>query len=291
MAQVGAIGGAALLLMSDYIGVLWPLVAMASIFIFSVIGMIAYFMNVIPEEQRIGNKDAHVTEKKKEGFFEGFISGLTLLTTRPYLLGVLVVSTFYEIAMQIVEYQMFRQASLSPHFASATTFAWFQGVFGIAVNGLSFLMALLGTSYIIKRFGIRISLLIYPTLFAITLGLLFFYFEVGAPTATHLLWATFGAMMIFKGMSYAFNNPVKEIMYIPTSKDAKFKSKGWIDMFGGRFAKATGARVNDWYKGSLGDLMVYGTLFSFGLIGVWMVAALFVGKKNQQLVEEGKIIE
>lgn len=80
-------------------------------------------------------------------------------------------------------------------------------------------------------------------------------------------------------------------MYIPTSKDAKFKSKAWVDMFGGRFAKATGARITNFYKHNLNDLMIYGSIFSFGLIGVWILAALFVGRKNQQLIKEGEIIE
>ena len=51
------------------------------------------------------------------------------------------------------------------------------------------------------------------------------------------MWATFAAMMIITATSYAVNNPVKEMMYIPTSKDAKFKAKGLVDMIGGRGGK------------------------------------------------------
>jgi len=286
MMQFGAIGGSALLLFSGSIA-MWQLLAVASMFTFAVVGMIAYFMKVMPADQLVGNKAAAATEKKKESFFEGFFSGLVLLVTRPYLLGVLVVSTFYEIAMQIVEYQMHVQAASS---LSESGFCWFQGIFGVGVNSLSFLVALLGTSYLIKRIGVRLSLLVYPIVFALVLAVLFGAFNMGI-TGSTLLWATFATMMVIKGMSYAFNNPIKEMMYIPTSKDAKFKSKGWVDMFGGRLAKAGGAQVNDMFKHNLTDLMVYGTYFSFGLIGAWIVAALFVGKKNQQLVQDGKIIE
>lgn len=289
--QIGAIGGSVLLLTSTNIGVLWPFLAISTVFMFAIIGMIAYFMRTTPADQLIGNKTAHTTEKQKEGFFKGFISGLTLLVTRPYLLGVLIISTFYEMAMQIVEYQLHRQADICPDFAGEIGFCYFQGLFGLGVNGLSFLVALLGTSYLIKRLGTRLSLLVYPIIFAIAIALLFVFFQFAGASATSLLWATFGTMMIIKGMSYAFNNPVKEIMYIPTSKDAKFKSKGWTDMFGGRFAKASGAQVTNAFKHNLNDLMVYGTFFSFGLIGVWFAAALYVGKKNQELIKDGKIIE
>jgi AAA family ATP:ADP antiporter len=288
-AQIGAILGSLLLVFSESIGSIGLIVMISSLFIFAVIFMVAYFMKVIPADQMIGNKAAHAAEKKKDGFFEGFISGLTLLLTRPYLIGVLVVSTFYEVAMQILEYQMNRQAGVC--FSSPETFCRFEGWFGVGVNVLSFLVALLGTSYLIKRLGTRISLLVYPIVFAITLAILFTYFKFGSPSVNHLLWATFAAVLIVKGMSYAFNNPIKEMMYIPTSKDAKFKSKGWVDMFGGRFSKAGGAQVTNAFKHNMGDLMVFGTAVSFGLIGVWIVAALFVGKKNQELIRDGKIIE
>ncbi len=98
-------------------------------------------------------------------------------------------------------------------------------------------------------------------------------------------------MVVLKGVSYAVNNPTKEMMYIPTSKDVKFKSKGWTDMFGGRLGKLSGARVSNVFKHSIPDLMFYGTLFSFGLIGVWMIAAIFVGRKNKELIDKNHIIE
>lgn len=288
--QFGAIGGSVLLLFSKSIGAMWPLIALASLFIFAVIAMIAYFMRVMPASQLIGNEAAAATEKKKDGFFEGFTSGLTLLVTRPYLMGVLVVSTFYEVASQIMDFQLHKQAVACPLFSDAIAFTRFEGMLGVGVNSLSFLVALLGTSYIIKRIGLRLSLLVYPAAFIVALSLLFLAFKAGC-VGTTLLWITFAAMMVVKGMSYAFNNPVKEIMYIPTSKDAKFKSKGWIDMFGGRFAKSGGARITSLYKHDLSELMVYGTFFSFGIIGIWIIAALYVGKKNQQLQHSGEIIE
>ena len=81
------------------------------------------------------------------------------------------------------------------------------------------------------------------------------------------------------------------MMYIPTSKDVKFKSKGFIDIFGSRLSKLCGAQINDAFKHSMHNLMIYGTAFSLGLTGVWILAALYVGYKNSQLIEENKIVE
>ena len=98
-------------------------------------------------------------------------------------------------------------------------------------------------------------------------------------------------MVVIKGVGYAVNNPTKEMTYIPTSKDAKFKSKGWIDTFGGRFSKAGGARVTNAFKHNMGDRMMFGSLISIGLVSVWFVAALYVGYKNMKLRETGQIVE
>lgn len=290
-AQIGAIGGSALLLTTKHLGGVWPLYFVASFFAFAVIAMIYYFMKTMPAEQLVGNKESAKTEKQKEGFWEGFISGLKLLLTRPYLIGVFVVSTFYEIISQIVDYQMKAQVDICPDYCGEVGFATFQAIYGMLANSLAFIIALLGTSYIINKLGTRVALLVYPIITLISFILFFIYFNFTSPSVLSLLWATLGLMVILKGVSYAVNNPTKEMMYIPTSKDVKFKSKGWTDMFGGRMGKLSGARVSNIFKQSIPDLMYFGTLFSFGLIGVWMVAALFVGRKNAELIKNNEIIE
>ncbi len=290
-AQLGAMGGAGILLLSSAIGAVWPLIILTSVMTAAIPVMIYFFMKYTPSVELLGNPIAHRTEKIKEGFFEGFITGLTLLVRQPYLLGILIISTFGDICIQIVEYLMHSYASLPCNYASETAFCWFQGLFGISTNGFSFVVALMGTRYFIKKMGIRGSLLFYPSVFALTIFILFGLYYVAPLSSFHFLWITFGAMIIFKGLGYAFNNPVKEIMYIPTSKDAKFKSKGWIDMFGGRFAKAGGAQITSMYKHSMTDLIFFGALMSGGLITIWLLAAFFVGKKNEQLVKKNTIIE
>ncbi len=152
-------------------------------------------------------------------------------------------------------------------------------------------MALLGTGYLIKRYGLRFCLLLFPICLGIAFMSLYAFFKLGSPTPGELLWATFGVMIIAKGLGYAVNNPAKEIMYIPTSKDVKFKSKSWIDMFGGRVAKGTGAQVTNAFKYSISELVVWGTMFSLGLTFVWILAAIYVGTKNRKLIKDHTIIE
>lgn len=160
-AQAGAIGGSALMFFSDRIGI-WQLFAMATLFTASIMLVIHYFMKVIPQSQLVGNKEAAKTENRPEGFFEGFTIGIKLLFTRGYIMGILIVSTFYEAISQIIEYQMQSQADIYPQFAGEIGFAKFQGLYGLAINILAFVMALLGTSYLIKKYGLRFGLLFFP---------------------------------------------------------------------------------------------------------------------------------
>ena len=289
-AQIGAIGGSILMIFSNHLG-LSLLFGLAAFFVAAVMIVINYLMKTVPESEMIGNKQAAATEKQKEGFIEGFVSGIKLIITSPYIFGILIVSTFYEVINTVIEYQMNMQASMFPEYTTEIGFARFSGMYGTAVNSLAFLMALFGTSYIIKRYGLRLGLFVFPVSLCIAFLFLFSFYTLGNPSAGQLLAATFAVMMIAKGLGYAVNNPVKEMMYIPTSKDAKFKSKGFIDVFGGRMSKLGGASITNAFKASPHDLMVYGTMFSFGLTGIWLLAALYVGKKNAQLIADNEIVE
>lgn len=287
-AQTGAIGGSVLMFFAHKIG-LWQLFGLVTLFTLSIIPVVYYFMETTPPSQMVTDAPSEA-ERAKSTKPAGFTEGIRLLVTKPYLMGILLVSSLFEVINQILEYQMKSQADIFPRFSGELGFAQFQGMYGIATNVLSFLMALLGTSYLIKHYGLRFGLLFFPVCLVSALAALLGFYVLGAPTAGALLLATFLVMMFAKGLGYAVNNPVKEMMYIPTSKDAKFKTKGFIDVFGGRMAKLGGAQINNMFKHNLGDLLVYGSLFSFGLSSVWILAAIYVGNKNAQLIRDHEIV-
>lgn len=287
--QTGAIIGSAVMLFSPHIGTLWPILTCATLTVCAIIPLVAYFMRTIPADQMIGNKVAEKSEHKKDGFFEGFISGFVILCSRPYMMGIFIVSTFYEVISQVLEYQM--KSFADAIFTTPAAYGQFEATFGVTSNVASFLISFLGTSYIIRRFGIRLSLFVYPLVTALILGITFSIFYFMTPQPAILLWVIFVGYALIKALGYAVNNPIKEILYIPTSKDVKFKAKGWSDMFGSRFSKGGGAQITHAFKDNLSDLMIYGTMISTGLIGVWMLAAIFVGFKNEKLIKENKIVE
>ena len=281
LGQIGSISCSSLLY---FPGATWIKFAIAIGMLVGVFLTVRYMIKTIPADQMKSDKE----EKKSK---PDMLSGIKLLLTEPYFIGVLIVSTFYEIAGTIVDYQMKSQVKLA-----GMNFEHFQATLGTSVNLLSFVIALLGTSALMKRFGIRVCLLIYPASFALMLTGLFVYYQSGLSTPTMLAWAAFSVMLIVKAASYAVNNPIKDMMYIPTSKDAKFKVKGIIDMLGGRSAKGTGAAIAGKFNvpgnavASMHNLFLYGSLVGLGVIGVWIAAALYVGKKNQKLVKNNEIL-
>jgi len=238
--------------------------------------IINFFVALNPKKKEEPQQFFRVN-KPKTGFFEG----IRLLITHPYLFGIFIITTGYEAVGAILEYQM----NLLGHAAYPTkeAFASFYGRYGFFTNGLAFLFALLGTSFFLRKFGLRICLLLFP----IATGLIMCTARVYP-----VLSIVFISMIMLKGLSYSLNNPAKEILYIPTSKDAKFKAKGWIDVFGIRSIKASGAGINAFFR-QLTPVQAIGkaTPIVLAIVSVWLIVARKVSVKNHELVKEGKIIE
>ncbi len=261
------------------------LVAFGGVLVLIVPFLVKLYMVAVPSEDAEEHNESEVAKKKpKTGFFEG----LRLIATNPYVMGILVVSVVYEIIATILEFQMNMIAK--DYFLSRDAFAVFQGKYGMSVNAISLIFALLGTSFFMRKFGLRFCLIVYPTVIAIVLFVLLGINFSGA-TNPQIMWALFGSMVAVKGLSYALNNPTKEVMYIPTTKDIRYKAKGWIESFGGRSSKGIGATITASFAKNLPALLFVGTVISLGVVGVWLVVANMLGKKFNKLQETNTIVE
>jgi len=267
-AQIGSITGPLLATQAEFIG-LPTLLTLVACGVLIVPILIKVFITMYPTAA-----EATVVNQKKTGMFEG----LRLLLSRPYLMGILGVATLYEVIGTVVDYQM--KFVVDESCKTPEQVARFLGWFGASANSLTLVFALLGTAYFIRRFGLTICLVLFPVCVGLVIVNIMTF-----PSLTTL----FVGMIVIKGLSYALNNPCKEIMYIPTSKDAKFKAKSWIDSFGGRSSKAVGSGINAIFV-NMADLLLYGSLISLGIVGIWIVIAMYVGKTNKKLVETGTVI-
>lgn len=223
-------------------------------------------------------------KKPKTGLFEG----LRLILSRPYLAGLFVVTTSYEIISTVVEYQLGMSIlSANPDVAVLASIKGLQGIFtGI----LAALFSFLGTSYFMRTFGLKFCLMAFPSVVGVTLLFSTLVYLSGVSMSI-VMWTFLAAVVIFKAFSYTLNNPTKEVMYIPTSKDVKFKAKSWIDAFGNRSTKLLGATITNTFKHSLNSLVIFGSMISLGIVGFWILAAAFVGNTFNKLQKENRIID
>lgn len=245
-----------------------------------------YYSRVIPQPAATAPQDLH--QKKRSGFVEG----LRLLLTQPYLMGIFAIATFYEFIGTILDFQkgMLISQNYPSRLDDGVGFAWFKGIEGSAIGIVSLMFALFGTSFFMRKFGLKFCLLCFPTVIGITMITVFSLYYMGA-NSYQLMWIFFAAIVLIKGLNYALNNPTREVLYIPTSSDVKFKTKGWIDAFGARLLKTFGASVNNTLSASLGMLLTMGTFLSLGVVGIWMYAALYVSGSFDNLQRTNKIIE
>ncbi|MBM3894234.1 hypothetical protein FJ366_01400 [Candidatus Dependentiae bacterium] len=272
--QSGNLAGPTMARYAEYFGFFGLLSISATILMIVPIAIYIY-KSVVPHDLRQTDGDGSVAKKKTTGAGEG----LRLMAKHKYLMGLAFVATVYEVVGTLIDFQ-FKMAASSVFAKEALASYLAMAAQWTAIVGLVF--SILGTSIVIRKLGVRFSLLLYPTLLGLVVLMVRF-----SPVLGILFWA----MVFVKMLSYALNNPVKEFMYIPTSKDVKFKVKAVIDGFGGKAAKGIGSVINAACSANPAMLVAYGSIASLGIIGVWIIIAMFVGQSYDQLIEEKKILD
>jgi AAA family ATP:ADP antiporter len=275
-AQVGGICGP--LAVTTYVAVLGEatLTFGAAIATFLMGLMIFAFMKTTPKEQLEGYKSKDDGKVKVK---TGFMEGAKLLISQPYLLGIFSIISIFEIINTIFDFKL---KMLASSIYTGRALSEYLSHFGMWVNIIGLICLVLGISNIGRKLGVRKSLLILPSL--VTVGVFFVYFN----STLAVIWAVNAAV---KALNYAFNQPIKEQLYIPTSKDTKYKAKAWTEMFGSRGSKAAGSGVN-----VLADMLqanaflLISSIASLGLIGLWVLAAMYVGTKHKQAIDTDSVV-
>jgi ATP/ADP translocase len=118
-----------------------------------------------------------------------------------------------------------------------------------------------------------------------------YYFTAGLITNQAAAVSVGIAYILLKALNYAFASPLRESLYIPTTKLIKFKSKSWIDSFGTKFAKSVGATYSGISANLIGTAAVLSNSIFFAvIIGLWMIVANLLGRRYEVAVEKGEVI-
>ncbi len=215
------------------------------------------------------------------------IEGLILMVKYPYVMGILGVVSFWEVVNVYVNIErvvMAGKASLTISQKTASLLAddWW-------VHAVGFTITLLGTRALIEYLGERRSLLVVPGVVAV---LMIYYFTASMITNQAAAASISLVYILLKALNYAFASPLRESLYIPTTKLIKFKSKSWIDSFGTKFAKAVGASFSG-IAGSLGAFLsihAVNALFFTTIISLWMIVANLLGRRYEKTIARGEVI-
>eukprot|EP00606_Chrysophyceae_sp_TOSAG23-5_P001634 GSChrysophyteH2.ASY1.ANO1.1409.1 assembled CDS len=199
----------------------------------------------------------------------GILEGFYLLYQHEFVQGIFFISSLFMVNLTVIDYMMKVLALERYHGmypdnpqAAGRNFASFMGYFGQTTNGISFLATLLA----------------FPVLLGVCSTMVWI-----SPT----IWVVFGVMMLIKGMSYALNNPTKEILYQATSSSVKFKCKSWIDTFGQRSAKALGSLITNACASDIVDLNNYGFAVGALMSGALVYISKHMGDMFEQLQVDG----
>jgi hypothetical protein len=226
-----------------------------------------------------------------------FWSGIYLIFNHYYVILILGVSCLYEITLTCLDYQMkllgyarfaatndpSTFSSTSPISIMATmSFAEFMGRYGQVVNFISLLLSSLVFPTLISRYGLRVTLRIFPTLLLIVTVIAYGAFPGN-------LTVLFVSLSLLKAMTYSVHDPSKELLYIPTSNAVKFRAKFWIDVVGERISKAIGGLFNT-FSGSVAKSIRIGSVPSIvSAAGLWF-ACFYVGIEFDRLLRTGTIV-
>jgi AAA family ATP:ADP antiporter len=146
----------------------------------------------------------------------------------------------------------------------------FYSGFFLVVNIVSLLIQLFLVSRIIKYLGIRLALMILPLIALGSYSLLIFM-----PVLSIVRWTKTAE----NATDYSLQNTVRNILFLPTTREEKYKAKQAIDTFYVRMGDVLSALLV--YLGTTYfALGVRGfSAFSVGLIIIWLLLAFAIGRE------------
>jgi AAA family ATP:ADP antiporter len=232
-------------------------------------------------QQKNKNENESFCEDKNKNIASGNGSGFMLLLKNPYVLGIFGMTFFWEVVNVIFNYMRLGIAlSKGSDSLTGITAFLYRDVFFMHTIGL--FIVLIGTSSIVRIFGERVAIILIPILIGISISI-FLCFKTAAVFVP--------IYMFMRAFHYAFEKPLDESLYIPTSKEIQFKSKSWIDSFGSKLSKGFGAIYNKLFQfiplAIASSIQVFFFVF---VIFSWTFLAYFLGKKWKDSVDNKKII-
>ena len=202
-------------------------------------------------------------------------SGMQAVFASRYLMGI---ATFIALMTFISTMLYFQQAGLvADAFADRGERRAFYAQIDLLVSALTIIFQIYLTARIVKWLGVGLTLAIVPALMALGFVLLGLY-----PTLAVLVVV----QVIYRAGRYGLTKPAREILWTVLGREAKYKSKPFLDAAVYR----GGDLLSGWiYTGLLALGMSIGAiaLTAAPVAGLWTLLALKLGSRQEDLANQG----
>lgn len=155
----------------------------------------------------------------------------------------------------------------------------FYADFFMVVNFIGVMVQLFLVSRILKYFGTRIAIMILPVIAFGGYIILAFY-----PVLSIVRWAKTAE----NATDYSLQNTVRHVLFLPTTREQKYKAKQAIDTFFVRSGDVLSALVVFLGTQIFAFQTQHFAIFNIVLVSIWLFVAFRIGKINRQMVAEHK---
>lgn len=155
----------------------------------------------------------------------------------------------------------------------------FYSDFFSVVNVVSLLMQLFIVSRIVKYLGVRIAVMALPVIALGGYALLAFF-----PLLSVVRWAKTAE----NATDYSLNNTVRNILFLPLTREQKYKAKQVTDAFFWRAGDVLSAAAVFVGTTWLSLRASHFAMLNLALVGLWLVVAWRIGTRYRRLVATGR---
>ncbi len=155
----------------------------------------------------------------------------------------------------------------------------FYSDFFFGVNVLALLLQLFVVSRVIKHFGVHVAIMILPVIAMGAYGLV-----AAVPALGYLRWAKTAE----NSTDYSLQNTVRHTLFLPTTREQKYKAKQVIDSFFWRVGDTLAGVTVLVVTSLLASNVRYFALLNMVLLAAWLFLAYRIGRMYKQLVASGR---
>lgn len=203
------------------------------------------------------------------------IEGAKLVFSSRYLLSIVAIVGLYEITSQIFDFQF--SATIAHYLKGDEIGKQISTAYSIQ-NWASMVVQIFLTGFVMNRFGVKTALMFLPL--TILIGSVGFM-------AFPILWIGSLLPTLDNSFNYSINQSSKEALYVPTTRDEKYKAKAFIDMFVQRFAKVLAVVLSLVITSIFTDFdtIRWLSVFTIAIVVIWIFAVRYAGSKFAQKTE------